>query len=187
MLEHFPSRRYLDNLHLSSSSGMRHPLGRVLMTIHKCVINLNIAYQVKREFLNPDLLVRTCHPVQSKQHALRDQQHSQSHSRHSCSPPQPTNQQASFHTIGSKTHRFNSIILADVNADCPLATHMSAASFFGFQYLIGYNVGRDPVSQDAELQIPVLGHDCCCRISNGCHFSQTYKSAGNTYLWASRC
>jgi hypothetical protein len=31
---------------------------------------------------------------------------------------------------------------------------MSAASEYGIEYLIGYNVAQDPVSQDAELEVP---------------------------------
>ena len=48
----------------------------------------------------------------------------------------------------------NIIIIAGVTRSCPLSSQMSGAAYYGIRYLIAYNVDQDPVSQDAELQIP---------------------------------
>ncbi|PVH78927.1 subtilisin-like protein [Cadophora sp. DSE1049] len=48
----------------------------------------------------------------------------------------------------------NIIVIAGVTRDCPLSSQMSGAAYYGIRYLIAYNVDQDPVSQDAELQIP---------------------------------
>jgi subtilisin family serine protease len=75
----------------------------------------------------------------------------------------------------------NTIVLVGVTADCPLGSQMSAASLFGIQYLIGYNVGQDPVSQDAELEVPFSVTTLVVDPRTGASMLRHIKSAGSTY------
>jgi len=75
----------------------------------------------------------------------------------------------------------NTIVLVGITADCPLGTQMSAASAFGIQYLIGYNIGQDPVSQDAELQIPFHVTTLVTDPQSGASMLGHIKFAGSTY------
>jgi Subtilase family len=85
------------------------------------------------------------------------------------------------HTGAAVKDPANTIVLVGTTPDCSLGTQMSAASAFGIQYLIGYNIGQDPVSQDAELQIPFPVTTLVIDPRSGASMLRHIKSAGSTY------
>lgn len=84
-------------------------------------------------------------------------------------------------TFAAVKNPSSTIVLVGTTPDCPLGTQMSAASAFGIQYLLGYNVGQDPVSQDAELQIPFPVTTLVIDPRSGASMLRHIKSAGSTY------
>jgi hypothetical protein len=84
-------------------------------------------------------------------------------------------------TAAAVTDPSNTIVLVGVTANCTLGSQMSAASLFGIQYLISYNVGQDPVSQDAELEVPFSVTTLVVDPRTGASILRHIKSAGSTY------
>jgi Subtilase family len=75
----------------------------------------------------------------------------------------------------------NTIILVGLSAQCRLGDQMGAAATFGIQYLIGYNIGQDPVSQDAELEIPFPVTTLVIDPRSGASMLRHIKTSGSTY------
>jgi len=90
--------------------------------------------------------------------------------------------QATWDTTGAAvTDPTNTIVLVGVTADCPLGTQMSAASSYTIQYLLGYNLGQDPVSEDAELEVPFPVTTLVTDPRSGASIVRHIKSAGSAY------
>ena len=73
----------------------------------------------------------------------------------------------------------NTIVIAGTTSHCPASTQMSAAAAFGLPYLIVYNIAQDPVSMDAETQIPFEVTTLVVGPRDGASILRHYKPGGS--------